>query len=154
MLLDECYPLIFISHHLSVVGLRPSSSLSTGCEVSLRGHWTIFCHTGSGRVGRVWSAREKSFEILLRGWELNPGHRGDRPWAIPLSYHDWVTHPLAYVIIQCWGYCAVTHWNREYGMASSSFLRYNAVDRREIGFHLYKPCLCSIVLATTGLFSY
>ena len=77
-----------ISHCLSVVGLRPSSSLSTGCVVSLRGDWAIFCHAGSGRVGRVRSAREKSLEILRRGWELNLGHGEDRQRAIPLSYHD------------------------------------------------------------------
>ena len=57
---------------------------------SLRGDWAIFCHAGSGRVGRVWSAREKSREILRHGWELNPGHGEDRQWAIPLSYHDWL----------------------------------------------------------------
>jgi len=77
-----------ISHCLSVVGLWPSSSLSTGCVVPLRGDWAIFYHAGSGRVGRVWSAREKSLEILRHGWELNPGRRKDRQWAIPLSYHD------------------------------------------------------------------
>jgi len=58
-----------ISHRLSMVELRPSSSLSTGCVVSLRGDWAIFCHAGSGRVGRVRPAREKSLEILRRGWE-------------------------------------------------------------------------------------
>jgi len=60
-----------------MVGLQP-----------LRGDRDIFCHGGSGRVGRVWSAREKSLEILRRGRELNPGHREDRQrdsfshWAI------------------------------------------------------------------------
>jgi len=76
-----------------VVELRPSSSLSTGCVVSLREDWAIFCHAGSGRVGRVRSVREKSLEILRRGWELNPGHGEDRQWAIPLSYHDRLTLP-------------------------------------------------------------
>ena len=71
-----------------MVGLRPSSSLSTGCVVLLRGDCAIFCHAGSERVGRVWSAREKSLEILRHGWELNPGHGEDRQWAIPPSYHD------------------------------------------------------------------
>jgi len=80
------------SRHLSVVGLRPSSSLSTGFVMSLRGDWAIFCHAGSGWVGRVRSAREKSLEILRRGWELNPGHGEDRKWAIPLSYHDWLVN--------------------------------------------------------------
>jgi len=76
---------VFFSHRLSMVGHWPSPSLSTGCEVSLRGDWAIFCHASSGRVGRVWSAREKSFEILCRGWELNPGYREDSElfhWAI------------------------------------------------------------------------
>ena len=71
----------FISHRLSMVGLRPSSSLSTGCVVSLRGDWAIFRHAGSGRVSRVQSPREKSLGILRRGWELNPGHREDRQWG-------------------------------------------------------------------------
>ena len=64
------------------------------CGVIEGGGWATFCHAGSGRVGRVWSAREKSLEILRRGWELNPGHREDRQWAIPLSYHDWLTDIL------------------------------------------------------------
>jgi len=81
-----------ISHCLSMVELRPSSSMSTGCVVSLREDWAIFCHAGSGRVGRVRSAREKSLEILRRGWELNPGHGEDRQWAIPQSYHDHVLY--------------------------------------------------------------
>ena len=44
------------------------------------------------QVGRAWSAKEKSLEILRRGWESNPGHREDRQWAIPLSCHDWLLH--------------------------------------------------------------
>ena len=35
----------------------------------LRGDWAIFCHVGSGRVGRVRWVREKSLEILRHGWE-------------------------------------------------------------------------------------
>jgi len=64
--------------------------LAPACPIgnSLRGDWAIFCHAGSGRVGRVWSAREKSLEILRHGGELNPGHGEDRQWAIPLSYHN------------------------------------------------------------------
>jgi len=60
-----------------IVGLHPSSLMSTGWVAPLRGDWAIFCHAGSGRVGRVWSARKNSLEILRRGWELNPGHRED-----------------------------------------------------------------------------
>ena len=77
-----------ISHRLFIVEVRPSSSLSTGCVVSLRGDSAIFCHTGSGRVGRVWSTREKSLGILYRGLELSLGHKEDRQWAIPLIYHE------------------------------------------------------------------
>ena len=38
----------------------------------------------------VWSAREKSFEILRHCRELNPGYEGDRRWdtfILSLSYH-------------------------------------------------------------------
>jgi len=83
-----------------MVELRPSSSLSTGCVVSLREDWAIFCHAGSGRVGRVRSAGEKSLEILRRGWELNPDHGEHRQWAIPLSYHDWLAIKLGSVYPQ------------------------------------------------------
>jgi len=82
-----------------MVELWPSSSLSTDCVVSLRGDWAIFCHAGSGRVGRARSAREKSLEILRRGWELNLGHGEDRQCAIPLSYHDWLMQ-LVYTILK------------------------------------------------------
>jgi len=71
-----------------MVGHCPPSSLSAGCIVSLMGDWAIFCHAGSGRVGRVWSTRQKSIEILRRAWELNLGHKADRQWAIALCYHD------------------------------------------------------------------
>ena len=73
------------SYCLSIVELWSSSSLSTGCVVSLRGDWAIFCHAGSGQVGIVWSARKKSLEILCHGWVLNPGYREDSElfhWAI------------------------------------------------------------------------
>jgi len=67
--------------YLPMVGLRPSSSLSTGCMVSLRGDWAIFCHAGSGRVSRVWSARENALKYFaLAASELNPGHGEDRQW--------------------------------------------------------------------------
>jgi len=73
-----------------MVGLQPSSLMSGSRLVPLKGDWTIFCHAGSGRVGRVWSVRE-SLEILCHAWELNPGHAEDRQWdtvILPLSYHD------------------------------------------------------------------
>jgi len=76
---------------LSMAGLQLSFLLSTGWVVSLRGDWAIFCQTDSGHVSRVWSAREKSPEILRRDRELNPGHEENRRWdtfILPLSYHD------------------------------------------------------------------
>jgi len=86
-IVSSTWPHIFyLSRRLSVVGLWPSSSLSTGCVVPLRGDWAIFCHACSGRVGR-----KTILKILHRGWELNPVHREDRQWAIPLSYHDWLS---------------------------------------------------------------
>ena len=62
-----------------------------GCAMPLRGNWAIFCHAGSGRVGRMWSARQNSLEIPSNGREFNPGQREDRQWdtfILPLSYHD------------------------------------------------------------------
>ena len=105
------YPAFFQLLSLSMVALRSSSSMSAGCVVQLRGDWAIFCHAGSGRVGRMWSPREKSLEILHHGWEVNPGHWENRQWdtfILPLSYHDpghgedrqWDTFifPLSYCI--------------------------------------------------------
>ena len=60
--------------------------MSTGCVVSLRRDWAIFCHAVPGRVGRTWSAREKSLKILRHGRELNPDHREDR-YEIHLFSH-------------------------------------------------------------------
>ena len=83
---------ISFSHCLSVVELRPSSSLSTSFVVPLRGDWAIFCHAGSGGfIGREWSDREKSFEIFRHRRKLNPRHGVDRQWdtfILALSYHD------------------------------------------------------------------
>ena len=42
---------------------------------------------------RACSTREKYFEILRHGMELNPGHREDRQWnrvILPLTCHDWL----------------------------------------------------------------
>jgi len=62
---------VFISLCLSMTGLQPSSSMSTG----IKGVCAICYHNGSGRVARVWSAGKKSLETLCNGQELNPGHR-------------------------------------------------------------------------------
>jgi len=80
-----------ISHRLSVVGLQPSSLLSTGCVVSLRGDWAIFCRAGSGQVGRVWSVREKSLEILRHDCEMYH----NRDWTLN---DKWNTHQYSLFI--------------------------------------------------------
>ena len=64
------------SHHLSMVGLPP------------RCPQVVWCHGGEIEPFSVTLAQDgltkcdqpeiKSFEILRRGWELNPGHREDR----------------------------------------------------------------------------
>jgi len=69
MLHIQVKPFFLISHRLSAVGLRPSSSLSTGCVAPLRGDWAIFCHTLAQDGLAVRSAREKSLEIQPRGWD-------------------------------------------------------------------------------------
>ena len=53
-LLSYFFILVLFSHHLSMVGYWPSSSMSTDCVVSLGGDWAIFCYAGSG-PGRVSS---------------------------------------------------------------------------------------------------
>jgi len=69
----------------------------------LRGVWVILYHSGSARVGRVWPASAKPLEILCRGWELNPSHREDRQWTIPLSYHSYLLGDIsADVTIWLW----------------------------------------------------
>ena len=70
--LTGCYTdrdsfLSLIDIQVSKWASKPSSSLCTGCVVAMRWDWAIFCHAGSVRVVKVWSAREKSFEILRRG---------------------------------------------------------------------------------------
>ena len=50
---------------------RPCSWMFSGCVVSLREYWVILCHAGSGQVGRMWLAREKSLEIFWLGQEWN-----------------------------------------------------------------------------------
>jgi len=39
--------------------------------------------------------------LRRHGRELNPGHRGDRQWAIPLSYHNWSIDCPKGRVIQC-----------------------------------------------------
>ena len=79
------------SHCLSNVRCRPSSSICTSCVVRLKEDWVMFCHAGSRQVGRGWSDRKKSPEILRYSRELSPGHEAGRQWntfLLPLSYHD------------------------------------------------------------------
>ena len=72
-----CHCLIFsISQHLLAI-LLTVHRLCGVIEERLSHFLPLWLRTG----WRVWSARE----ILRRGCELNPGHREDRQWAIPLS---------------------------------------------------------------------
>ena len=66
------------------------------CSQDLFLHWRVLSPLPATQwlVLRSRSAREKSLEILRRDWELNPGHRENRQWAIPLSYHDWLCTQL------------------------------------------------------------
>jgi len=67
-----------------MVGLRPSSSLSTGCVVSLRGDWAIFCHTGSGRVGRESVISQRKIPWNTPPWlGIEPGPRGGQTVSYP-----------------------------------------------------------------------
>ena len=91
------------SHHLPMAGLKPSSSLSTGCVVSS-------CH---GAIHRLCGVNEGRLSHFLPRW-LRTGWRsmislGKIPWnapprlgieprprggqtvrfILPLSYHDW-----------------------------------------------------------------
>jgi len=53
-------------HPLSVHVLL-SFYLPPLCQQIVWCHWAVFCHTGSGWVGGMWSARKKSLKIL-RPW--------------------------------------------------------------------------------------
>jgi len=54
---------------------------------AIEGRMNHLYHAGSGWVGRVWSAREKSLEMLPHGWELNSGHREDSQWLGPPFFY-------------------------------------------------------------------
>ena len=84
------------THRLKPTGHSRSSLMCTDCVVSLKVDWAIFCSAGSGGVGRAWSARDISLDILCDGWELKQDHEEDRQWdtfLFPLSYHDWINSP-------------------------------------------------------------
>jgi len=100
----------FLTHWPVYTGVQGSLLLSFFFKygVHLVGSWFSFCGECSQDLFLHWwvlspppatqwlvlrsrSAREKFLEILRRGWELNPGHKEDRQWAIPLSYHDWLS---------------------------------------------------------------
>jgi len=90
-------PFFSISHRLSLVELRPSSSLSTGRVVSLRGDWAIFCHAGSERVGRVWSVRGKIPWSTPSWLGIEPGPRGGQTVSYSTE-RSWLTNPC-YVLL-------------------------------------------------------
>ena len=84
----------FYSCCLSIARCKPFPLMFTGCMVPLWGDWAIFCHAGSGWVGREWSTREQSLEILSHDWESNQSHRKDRQsdtFLLSLVYHDWLS---------------------------------------------------------------
>jgi len=67
---------------LSVVGLRPSSSLSTGCVVSLRGDWAIF----SFELKTGWQNAISQGKILWNTppWlGIEPGPQGGQTVSYP-----------------------------------------------------------------------
>ena len=89
-------------------------SFCNHCRFCVTG-WLVPWTTSLYREGLgVWSAREKSLEILRRGWEFNPGHGEDRQWAIPLSYHDWLNSYINYIN------SLVTNIGNEIGLFGSS----------------------------------
>ena len=79
---------IYIYRHRSPAPItrRPPSLAGphhspAGCVVPLREDWVIFSHSGIGWVCRVWSAREKSLQILCHGWGLYPGAGPGAKWV-------------------------------------------------------------------------
>jgi len=65
-----------------MIFMRPKAFFPMGCHSAL--WYSLNCVQGS----TCDQPRNNPFELLHHGWELNPGHREDRQWAIPLSYHD------------------------------------------------------------------
>jgi len=93
-----------------MVELWPSFSLSTGCVVSLRGDWAIFCHTGSGRVGRVWSDRENplKYSAVVENWTLATGRTDSElsHWAIMTAY---LLNPITKKMMRSFGTCSACY---------------------------------------------
>jgi len=78
------------SHCLFMVGVQPSFSMSTGCVMPLRRD----CVISAMLAQDGWAECDesgKSLLILRHGWEMNLGHKEDKPWdsfILPLSCHD------------------------------------------------------------------
>ena len=88
----ECHAVvvifIYFSHCLSMVVLRPFSSMSTGCVMP---DWAIAFHTGWGKI--FWN---------IPPWlAIGSGHGETRPWdtfILPLSYHNRLLQLYLYTI--------------------------------------------------------
>jgi len=80
----------FVFQPLSVHSLPPHCPQAVWC------HWGKIepfpATRAPDELAECWSAREKSLEILGRGWELNPSQGADseiHSFSHALSYHDW-----------------------------------------------------------------
>jgi len=70
---------ILFSQPSPVHGWTPAYLLDVRrLRVAIEGRLSYFLSRWLMWVGGVWLAKEKSLEILRRGWELNPGHGEDR----------------------------------------------------------------------------
>jgi len=69
--------------------MRTLPSLQLRC-VPLKGKRPIFCHAGSGRVGRVWSARENllKYSAAAGNWTQATKMINNNTVILPPSYHD------------------------------------------------------------------
>jgi len=69
--------------------LGSSSSISTGFVMPLREDWAIFCHSGSGLVGRMWSHKEKYLEVQS-GIEPRPQGGQTERYICSLTELSWL----------------------------------------------------------------
>ena len=102
--------LLSFSHCLSMVVLRPSSSISIDCVV--REDWAIFCHADSGRVGRVWSAWKNPLKCsaMAENWTRatrNGDQRRGRTSQRNLPEGSGQILKHAVYIVQLWEACGV-----------------------------------------------
>jgi len=86
----EVRMVFFVNQPLSVRGWTSAFLLDIHrlCGI-IEGRLSHFLPRWLRRIWRSVISQAKSLEIFCHGRELNPCHREDRQWAIPLSYHDW-----------------------------------------------------------------